>query len=123
MIACSNDNFVSAQGRVRRVILIEATTLDGDLRVRAILAVQSSGRISSLEGTAIDFNLSIAQGINQIAYRVVGRYTDLTEITAVDDDLTVSVSGNSHGSAGIFVPFFVQFVIVIVYASLPPALS
>ena len=65
MIACSNDNFVSAQGRVRRVILIEAATLDGDLRVRAILAVQGSLGRHSLESTAVDFDLSIAQGINQ----------------------------------------------------------
>lgn len=100
MVACSNFNFVVSKGRVRRVIFIEAASLDGDLRIGAILAVQGISGSHGLEGTAVDFDRSIAEGINQIAYRVVGRYTDLTEITAVDDDLTVSISRNSHGSAG-----------------------
>ncbi len=91
MVACSNDNFVVSKGRVRRVILIEATALNGDLRIGAILAVQGISGSHGLEGTAVDFDRSIAEGINQIAYRVVGRYTDLTEITAVDDDLIPSI--------------------------------
>lgn len=91
MVACSNDNFVVSKGRVRRVILIEATALNGDLRIGAILAVQGISGSHGLEGTAVDFDRSIAKGINQIAHRVVGRYTDLTEITAVDDDLIPSI--------------------------------
>ena len=69
MIACGNDNFVVSKGRVRRVILIEAATLDGDLRIGAILAVQGVRRSHSLEGAAVDFDLSIPQSVNQIAYR------------------------------------------------------
>ena len=73
MVACSNFNFVVSKGRVRRVIFIEAASLDGDLRIGAILAVQGISGSHGLEGTAVDFDRSIAEGINQIAYRVVGR--------------------------------------------------
>ena len=95
-MVASNDNFVVSKGRIRRVILIEATALNGDLRIGAVLAVQGISGSHCLEGTAVDFDRSIAEGINQIAYRVVGRYTDLTKSPPLMITLAVSVGANSH---------------------------
>ena len=94
-----NNNFGIAEGRLGRIILIEAAALNGYPCIGSrIIAVEGTVGLSSLKGTAVNLNLCILTCINQIAVIICGS-ADLTEVAAVDNDLTVCISPDSYSCA------------------------
>ena len=86
--ALAQNDLTGAGGGFSGIVLIEGTAVDGDVSGGAVLAVQRPLGGGALEGTAVNDDLCVVVGVDQVI--LIGIAGDLLgKFAAVDDNGTI----------------------------------